>query len=456
MNLRLFCATLGIAACMAATAANATVHRVFPNESIQAAIDAAAPGDTILVEPGTYKFTPGPAEPGKYYYGLRIKTDNLRLIGKEIPGKGAAGKVRLIYDGPADRAGDVGAGIYAAPDVSLPGSSRSCDPDVSDDSALGQYCRQNSVKGFYVRGFSVEEFPRNGIQTRWVDGFQFVRNASVNNLNNGIYPTLSANGLVQNNVSYGSLDTAMWVAGSENVRVIGNEVFGSVIGFEITVSNNVLFTQNKVYDNTVGIGLFHPNGAGNPPTAVSALNNWVIEHNDVRNNNRPNEALPGTFQSALPPGIGILLAGVSGHTIAKNTVQGNSYVGIAVLGWCTANSSSPPDAMPGEPGYNPNNCLAKPPVINGVFYDPAASNNLVAQNKVGGNGTSPPEGAPFPPADLLYVQFALLGDEGGAGNCFEKNKPSGFTYFSATELDFSNGYPEPVPGPLPTDGCKKP
>ena len=41
---------------------------------------------------------------------------------------------------------------------------------------------------------------------------------------NGLYPTLSANGLVQNNVSYGSLDTSLWVAGSENVRVIGNDL----------------------------------------------------------------------------------------------------------------------------------------------------------------------------------------------------------------------------------------
>lgn len=38
--------------------AQAAVHRVQPGESIQAAVDNAAPGDTILVEPGTYRKTP--------------------------------------------------------------------------------------------------------------------------------------------------------------------------------------------------------------------------------------------------------------------------------------------------------------------------------------------------------------------------------------------------------------
>ena len=65
------------------------------------AIDVAAPGDTILVEPGTYKFNPASTEcRSSVSYGLRIKTDNLRLIGKVIPGKGEAGKVRLVYVGP--------------------------------------------------------------------------------------------------------------------------------------------------------------------------------------------------------------------------------------------------------------------------------------------------------------------------------------------------------------------
>ncbi len=143
-------------------------------------------------------------------------------------------------------------------------------------------------------------FRSTGSRPAWWRASSSFDNESVRNLNNGIYPTLSANGLVQNNVSYGSLDTAMWVAGSENVRVIGNELFGSSIGFEITVSNNVWVTHNKIHDNTVGIGLFHPNAAGNPPKPVMA--NWVIEHNDVHDNNLPNPARAGNLPGARAAG----------------------------------------------------------------------------------------------------------------------------------------------------------
>jgi len=117
--------------------------------------------------------------------------------------------------------------------------------------------------------------------------------------------------------------------------------------------------------------------------------------------------------------------------IAKNRVEGNGFVGIAVLGWCTANDGGP------------NSCSAKPPIA-----DPRSNNNLVSLNKVSGNGTSPPPGAPFPPVDLLYAQA----EPGASGNCFEKNKPDGYTYFS-TEPPFPFGPPPFGSGPLPTDGC---
>jgi nitrous oxidase accessory protein NosD len=365
-----------------ATASTAAVHKVSEGQSIQEAINAAAPGDTILVDPGRYE------EEGNEFFGLRIEKDDLRLIGKVDETAGEDGKVRLIRTGTTQHTG-----VYAAP--------AGCGPEV----AVGRCADQ--LQGFYIRGFSVEDFPRHGIQTRFVDGFTIQGNASVRNLENGIYPTISANGLVQENVSYGSLDTAMWVAASENVRVIDNEMHASVIGLEITVSNNVEVKQNRIYDNTLGVGLFHPDAAGNLPLPV--MTNWVIEQNHIYANNRDNEAPDGSFQKRLPPGIGVLLLGVSGNVIAKNTVENNALVGIGVLGWCTSLGG----------------CTSLPSA------DPAANDNLVSQNTVIGNGFFPDPLA----ADITYFEF-----EGSSGNCFEKNKPAGFTSVSSE-------------GTLPTDGC---
>ena len=50
MNKAFTGALIAGAMCFSATAAQAMVHYVYPGESIQAAIDGASPGDTILVE----------------------------------------------------------------------------------------------------------------------------------------------------------------------------------------------------------------------------------------------------------------------------------------------------------------------------------------------------------------------------------------------------------------------
>lgn len=386
-SLRLLLATAVLAS---ATVAHAAVRAVNPGESIQAAIDAASPGDTILVEPGVYR------ETGNDRFGLRISTENLRLIGKA--GTGQTRGVRLVAYGNQQT------GVYAAP--------AACGPEIPVGGCPDQ------LEGFEIRGFVVEDFPRHGIQTRFVNNFKIIGNESARNLENGIYPTISANGLVKDNVSYGALDTAMWVAASENVRVLDNEMHSSVIGLEISVSNEVYVSYNRIHNNTLGVGLFHPNAAGNLPLPVMA--NWVVENNRIFSNNLPNIAPPGSFQASLPSGVGVMLLGVSDNVIARNQVKGNDFVGIGVLGWCTATGLTPG-----------RDCRSDPPRA-----DPSANDNLVYENWVIGNGTNPPSGGlDFLAADITYFQL-----EAASGNCFSDNGPDGFTYVANT-LD----------GELPTD-----
>ena len=368
----------GLSVAWAPTAAPAATHKVKPGDSIQAAVDAALPGDIVKVWPGDYVGVPA----GTATAAVRI-TKPLKLLAKSKLKKGV--KVRIL-PGPGQTDG-----ILVEP--ANPG-----DPDVD---------------GVTIKGFTVEGFSNNGIWLRHVQNFKIQGNESINNLENGIWPTLSANGLVKKNVAYGSEDSALWVEASENVRVFKNEFYDSPTGLEITVSKNILVKKNEVHHNTVGIGLYHPSAASLPPLGDDG--DWEISGNHVHDNNATNTAPPGSMSAQLPPGGGILLLGVDRVTVENNRIENNGFFGVGVVDYCIVVADTDFD------------CDTNPPEV-----ESAPDDNLITRNALWINGGSPPGGL----FDLLAADLAVL--FAGTNNCFKDNTPPTLTsvfFFSTNECN---------------------
>jgi hypothetical protein len=291
------------------------------------------------------------------------------------------------------------------------------------------------IDGLTIKGFTVENFENNGIWLRHVKNFTIVGNASVNNLENGIFPTLSANGLVKRNVSYGSQDAALWVEASQNVRVVDNDLSQAPTGLEVTISNDVTIERNDIHDNSIGVGLYHPATAGLPQEEWPPYWNdgsWHVQKNDVHDNNTQNSATEGSETAQLPFGGGILVLGVHDVDVVKNDVANNDFFGIATINYCVATFGTD------------FNCVKNPPPA-----DPAPAHNLVAQNTLEDNHGAPPPASEVGPfsayaSDILeFVDFLDVISPGSTPttDCYEKNKIK-----NTPPLE-----PRTIPDPLP--GC---
>ena len=235
---------LGLSIVGVPTEALAKAITVRPGESIQAAVAGAEAGDTVKVLAGDYYETPSQIELDKSWGQTRCAAV---LIHRPITLM-ASGPVRIIM-----------------PASAVSPQCINADSSVVLDGIVAEGTADHVIEGVEITGFTVQGFANNGIKLRYVKSFNVERNASVDNLENGIWPTLSANGQVKNNVAYGSKDSALWVEASQNVRVIDNEIATSPTGIEVTLSKDVAIENNNVHDNTVGIGLYHPAAAGLPP-----------------------------------------------------------------------------------------------------------------------------------------------------------------------------------------------
>jgi len=365
---------------------------VRPGGSIQQAIDHARPGGWVLVLPGVYRETSNATN------GLEISR-SVNLIGLSTPRKrvvlaNAGGQRNGIVAVPAEHTDCMACHTDLAPPFPLyPGvdATPSMEPPT--------------IHGLTVSGITIKDFSNNGFFARGLDGFAIVDVHSVNNPNYGIFPVSSKNGIITRSSATGADDSGIWVETSENVKVTHNVVENNVNGFEISNSDDILIAYNRIRGNSIGVAsLFLPDIFEVRPDARRV----TIRDNDIRDNNKPNTASEGSILATVPPGIGILHLGADDSVISGNVVEGNDFVGIAVVDYCLAVLGSPFD------------CSADPEVTPGFLADSEATNNRVVDNVARGNGTNVDPSNPFGFASS-DLGLLTLGDHGNcyAGNVFD-------------------------------------
>jgi hypothetical protein len=181
---------LGMVA-VAPPAAARVSRTIVVTTTIQAAVDAAQPGDTILVPPGTYRES------------VLVDKSHLTIVGSRA----------AVLDAKGTRTGiRVGTGT-----ISRGGPAPACPP--------------LAVKGFTLEGLTITHASFSGVFLIGVDGYHLTGTRYVDNPVYGPFPVCSRNGLIDFNQVVGggsaagpSLDTSIYVGDDDQVTVRHNSV----------------------------------------------------------------------------------------------------------------------------------------------------------------------------------------------------------------------------------------
>jgi parallel beta-helix repeat protein len=334
---------------MAAVAAPAGAHpsrTILVTTTIQAAIDAARPGDTILVPPGTY------------HESVLVTTSHLRIVGSRA----------AVLDAEGFRTGiRVGTGT-----ISRGGPVPACPP--------------LAVEGFTLDGLTITHASFSGVFLVGVDGYHLTGSSYVDNPVYGPYPVCSRNGLIDLNQVVGggstigpSLDTGIYVGDDDQVTVRHNSVTNYVIGVVVENTIHATLQNNLLKRNTAGIYV-----AVFPDHPRPFTDHVVIERNQVLHNNLPNPvpADSGDEIGLVPTGAGIVNLGGDHVLIGHNRVLHNDSLGVAIV----QNLLAPADPRI-EPNPDFNQVRGNVILHNGRHPDPVRAITPGADIVYDGTGT---------------------------------------------------------------------
>jgi len=328
-------------ACLAPPCVARAPRTIVVTSTIQAAVDAAQPGDTIVVPPGTYRES------------VLVTKSDLTIAGSRAAVIDAAGfrtGIR-VGSGSIDRSGPV------------------------------PTCPPIQVHGFRLAGLTIKHGAGSGAFLVGVDGYRLTGTRYVDNPVYGPFPVCSTHGLIELNQVVGGgspvgprLDTGIYVGDDDTVTVRHNSVTNYVVGVVAENSVNAVVEDNTLRGNTAGVYAI-----ALPDHVRPFADNIRIEHNRVLANNLPNPvpADSGDDIGLVPTGAGVVSFGADHVVVRANTIIANDSFGVTIAQNFLASA---------DPRMEPNSDF-----------------NEVRSNVVLRNGAHPdPIRAITPGADIVY------------------------------------------------------
>src|SRR5215204_5237460 len=342
----------GVALAAGVGSAGAQSSVVGPGESIQKAVNAADPGDTIVVR-------------GVHREDVVISKNGIKLRGDDAV---IEAPPRAKADSPCSKA-------FGPEAICVLG-----DANLKTDKLEGQRVSDVSVSGFTIRGFKVAgkgDDPAFVIDVTGARNATVVGNRTIGNVAGGIVAFRSVNTTVAKNHVIGSPETdpetdargiQVWI--SSRTTVVSNNISGSAWGIAVIDAHRGFFAGNTIH-NTCG-GMFFEAAPSQP------VDDFEVKGNTVENNTR--SCRRGAQFGANFSGIGIAVLGARGMEVTGNQISGNVPSGPTPVSGGVIVSTNPFFGGSVKPRNNSvtGNLLAhnKPD----IFWDESGSGNRFLGN----------------------------------------------------------------------------
>ena len=297
--------------------------------TIQAAVNAAVPGDLVSIGPSSNP-------DGAYHESVRVKTPGITIRGRD--------RNKVILDGQ-----------YKLDDGF----------EVLADNVV-------------IENMTARHFEGNGFYWTGVKGYRGSYLTAYNNGDYGIYSYSATDGQFDNSLAAGHPDSGFYIGACHPCNALITNVISedNALGFSGTNAGGNLIISNSIWRNNMsGIDPNTLDSEPNPPQDGDTIINNLVENNN-------NFDAPAKVLEYPAIGNGIVLGGGNNNLVAGNRISGHKYYGILVISNIDKNFWQP------SGNSVKSNVITNSGVADLALASLSAGNNCFSGNKV--SRTVPP------------------------------------------------------------------